>query len=54
MKIPIAKKRAAVTKFRGGLGELSDTQVETIWSSLDEPTQKAYLEAIKETPKKDR
>ena len=41
--------RKAVTKHRGGLKEATDSQIMTIWESLDEQTKQAYLQKV--TPK---
>lgn len=51
-KKDITKIRAAVTKNRGGLTGATDNQIMKIWQPLDEPTQKAYLESIKNTETK--
>jgi len=43
----IKKIKEAVLANRGGLGEASDTQIMTIWRSLDEATQNQYTESVK-------
>ena len=43
----IKKIKEAVLANRGGLGEASDTQILTIWRSLDEATQNQYTESVK-------
>lgn len=42
------KIRKAILANHGGLGEAGDTQIMTIWNSLDEQTQKKYMEKLKE------
>ena len=43
----IKKIREAVLKNRGGLAMASDTEIMTIWRSLDGATQNKYLESVK-------
>lgn len=38
---------AAVKSNRGGLANATDTQVLTIWRSLDAATQETYLKSLK-------
>lgn len=40
--------REAVCANRGGLEEATDSQIMTIWNSLDKATQTKYIESIKE------
>ena len=47
----IKRIREAVLANRGGLGEASDTQILTIWRSLDEATQNQYTESVKKEVK---
>jgi len=44
----IQQIRAAILANRGGFKDASDTEILTVWQSLDEQTQKQYLESIKE------
>jgi len=44
----ITQIRKAVTKHRGGLKNATDDQILTIWRSLDDETQKKYLEKVKD------
>ena len=45
--------RQAVLAHRGGLENATDNQIMIIWRSLDEQTQKQYLESVKERKAKD-
>ena len=47
----IKKIREAILKNRGGHEESTDEAIMTIWNSLDERTQKTYLESIKKERK---
>lgn len=49
----IQQIRAAILGNRGGFKDASDTEILTVWRSLDEQTQKQYLESIKERKKSD-
>ena len=42
--------RDAILANRGGFEKASDSEIMAIWSSLDEATQKSYLESIKKKP----
>ena len=45
--------RQAVLANRAGLQDATEQQIMTIWRSLDEQTQKQYLESVKERKAKD-
>ena len=49
----IKKIRDAIVKNRGGLGQATDDQILAIWNSLDEQTQKKYLDSLGNNPEKD-
>jgi len=50
----IKKIREAVLANRGGHQESTDEAIMTIWNSLDERTQKTYLESVSIPEKKER
>lgn len=41
--------RKAVLANRGGLTEATDSQLKTIWNSLDEATKEKYVESVKQS-----
>jgi len=43
-----SKIRKAILKHRGALKNATDDQILTIWRSLDDETQKKYLEKVKD------
>jgi len=47
MQVTTEQKRRAIAASCGGLGELDDGQVETIWRSLLPDSQSQYLARIK-------
>lgn len=49
MKTKMETIRQAVLMHRGGLKEATNAQIKVVWDSLDEKTQKQYLENLKST-----
>lgn len=48
----IKKIREAIIANRGGLETASDGEIMSLWTQLDEKTQRQYLERIKPAPAK--
>lgn len=53
MKVSKQKIKEAVLANRGGLANATDAEINIIWRSLPEATQKLYLETLKGKDKND-
>jgi hypothetical protein len=48
LKVSVTEIRRAVIKNHGGWEQAADSQILTLWQSLDQDMQKQYIESLKE------